>query len=186
MRKIIAWEFISLNGIVESPDQWIEPYQTDDVDAFIKEQNLASDAILLGRRTYEALITFWPFQTHNEFGFADKLNAMPKFVVSSTLQKAEWNNTTIINENMLEEVARLKQQPIGGSIGMIGSPTLIQALSQAGLIDIFHLLVYPIVLDKGMHFFQDDKKLDLKLIESRPFRSGVVLLSYQLDRKAGS
>jgi len=182
MRKIIVWEFLSLDGVMESPDQWVNPYYSEDVAECIKQQNLASEVILLGRVTYEAFITFWPLQTHNEFGFSDKLNAMPKFVVSSTLQKAEWNNTTIIKKNAVEEIAWLKQTP-GGDIGVTGSAALVQAMLQAELIDEFHLLVFPVVLGQGFHLFQEYQTLSLKLIETRAFKSGAVFLSYQTVKK---
>ncbi|MEP7287139.1 MAG: dihydrofolate reductase family protein [Chloroflexota bacterium] len=177
MRKLIAWEFLSLDGIMEAPENWVSPFQSEDVAEFVRAQNLASEALLLGRVTYETFAAFWPSQTHNEFGIADKLNSMPKFVVSSTLDQADWHNTTIIRRDVLEEIARLKQQP-GGAIGITGSATLIQALMKANLIDEFRLLVHPIVLGNGKYLFGDENSTPLRLLQKKTFSSGVVALSY--------
>src|SRR5690348_2079186 len=108
MGKLFLWDFVSLDGVVESPEKWVAPYDSDEGNEFIKVQNLECDALLLGRNTYEAFITFWPTQTHNEFGFADHLNAMPKFVVSSTLKDPDWNNTSVLAGDVVEAVTRLK------------------------------------------------------------------------------
>ncbi len=179
MRKVIVSEFLSLDGIMEASEQWQPPYVSDDVAEFIQAQILGLDAQLLGRVTYDMFAAYWPLQTHNEFGIADKLNTMPKFVVSSTLAKAEWNNSTILRGNVAEAVARLKQQP-GGSIGIIGSATLVQSLMKEDLIDEYQLQVYPIVLGSGRRLFKDGMNTTaLKLVESKTFSSGVVLLRYQ-------
>jgi dihydrofolate reductase len=183
MGKLFLWDFMSLDGVVESPEKWVTAYQSPDVYDFIKIQNLECDALLLGRMTYEAFITFWPFQTNNEFGFADKLNKMPKFVVSSTLEKADWNNTSILAGNVIEEVTKLKGRSSDEKIGITGSPTLVQALIKHDLIDEFRLMIYPIVLGTGKRLFRDDSNINLKLVETRPFKSGVVALSYQLERQ---
>lgn len=182
MRKLIVWEFVSLDGVMEFPEQWVMPFQSQDVAAFVTAQNLESDILLLGRATYEAFATFWPSQTHNEFGFAEKLNRMPKFVVSSTLNRAEWSNSVIINKNAVEEIGKLKQQP-DGIIGLTGSATLVQSLMQTDLIDEYRLLVHPIVLGNGKRLFHDRVAIKtLKLVDTRSFSSGVVALSYQIER----
>src|SRR5260221_5869035 len=103
MRKIIVGMFLSLDGVMESPEKWQFPYQSPDAAEFTKQQILSSDVLILGRHTYEAFAPFWPTQTHNEFGIADKLNSQPKFIVSSTMKQANWNNSTIISKNPIEE-----------------------------------------------------------------------------------
>jgi hypothetical protein len=100
MGRVIVYEYVTLDGVMEAPEEWQFPYYSDDVAEVIKAQILEPDAILLGRETYEIFASYWPYRTHNEFGTADKLNSTPKFVVSSTLEKAEWNNSTLIKENV--------------------------------------------------------------------------------------
>jgi len=179
MRKIIVSEFVTLDGVMESPEKWQFPYYSDDIAEVIKAQILASDAMLLGRVTYEVFAAYWPSQSNNEFGIADKLNSVPKFVVSSTLQKAEWNNSTLIKGNVAEEISKLKQQP-GGNIGITGSATLVQSLMQADLIDEHRLMVHPVVLGSGKRLFRDGgNALQLKLFNIQTFSKGVVLLCYK-------
>ena len=184
MSKIIVSEFLTLDGVMEAPEAWQFPYISDDVGEYIQAQILALDAQLLGRVTYDIFAASWPLQTNNEFGIADKLNSMPKYVVSSTLKKAEWNPSTIISGNVVEEIAKLKQQPVG-NIGITGSATLVQSLMEADLNDEYQLQVYPIILGRGLRLFKDGMdKLPLKLVEAKPFRSGAVAFIYQPDRKA--
>ena len=134
MRKVIVNEYMTLDGVVEAPEKWQFPYLSDDVAEIIQSQILDADAILLGRVTYEIFAASWPMRTNNEFGVADKLNSMPKFVVSSTLDRVEWNNSKLITGNVLEEITKLKQQP-DGIMAIIGSSSLIQSLMQYELID---------------------------------------------------
>jgi dihydrofolate reductase len=184
MRKIIASEFLTLDGIMESSEQWQPAYYCDEMGEAIQAQILGSDVMLLGRVTYEIFAAYWPSLTNNEFGIADKLNSMPKFVVSSTLQKAEWNNSLLIKEHVVEAISELKQQP-GGNIGITGSATLVHVLMQANLIDEYRLMVHPLMLGSGKRLFQDGSKANLKLLETRAFSSGVVLLRYQSVAKGG-
>lgn len=184
MGKLFLWEFVTLDGIVESPEKWVTAYESPEGWDFIKAQNLECDALILGRMTYEAFITFWPFQTNNEYGFAEHLNQLPKFVVSSTLQKVEWNNSRLLTGNVIDEVTRLKQRNPDENIGLTGSPTLVHTLMKHDLIDEYRLMVYPVVLGSGTRLFPDNHPLQLKLVESKPFSSGVVALSYQADRKS--
>ncbi len=123
MRKLIMAEFLTLDGVMEASEEWQPSYVSEDVAEAIQTSILTSDAALLGRVTYQMFAAYWPTQTNNEFGVADKLNSQPKFVVSSTLDKAEWNNTTLIKGNVVEEIRALKQQP-GGDIRLSGSATL--------------------------------------------------------------
>jgi dihydrofolate reductase len=186
MRKITVTENLSLDGIMEAPEKWAFSYQGDDITEFNKAGMLASDALLLGRVTYEEFAAYWPKQTNDKSGITDYLNKTAKFVVSSTLKKTEWENSTIINGNLVEEITKLKQQP-GKDISVIGSATLVQSLMQADLIDEYHLFIIPIVLGKGKRLFKDnnDRKA-LKLIETKAFSAGVVLLTYQPSEKQSS
>ncbi len=183
MRNLIVAEFLTLDGVMEASEQWQPPYVSEDVAEAIQASIHTSEAMLLGRVTYELFAAYWPTQTKNEFGVADKMNSQPKFVVSSTLDKAEWHNTTLIKGNVVEEIRTLKQQP-GGDIRLTGSATLAQALMQAGLVDTYWLLLHPLVRGRGKRLFADGMQLaGLKLVESTAFRSGAVLLRYQPDRK---
>lgn len=179
MRKIIVSEFLSLDGVMEAPNQWHFPYLSEDMQAYSKEGILECDAFLLGRVTYQEFAPFWPNLTDDESGMADKLNSAPKYVVSTTLDTAEWHNSTLIKANVAEEIGRLKQQP-GGIIGLTGSATLIQSLLNRGLIDEYRLLVHPIVVGRGKRLFKEGMDMTtLKLAGTRTFSSGVVLLTYQ-------
>lgn len=179
MRKIIVAEFLTLDGVIEASEEWQPSYVSDDVAEEIRAAIHGAEASLFGRVTYEMFAAYWPFQTHNEFGIADKLNSEPKFVVSSTLEKAEWNNSTLIRGNVTEEIRKLKQQP-GGNIRVVGSATLAQSLMQAGLVDEYWFLVHPIIRGRGKRLFKDGMDMmALKLVETKSFNSGVVLLRYQ-------
>jgi dihydrofolate reductase len=179
MRKLIVAEFVTLDGVMEASEQWQPPYVSEDVAQAIQMSIQASDAMLLGRVTYELFAGYWPTQTNNEFGVADKLNRQPKFVVSSMLDKAAWHNTTLIKGNAVAEVRKLKEQP-GGDIRLSGSATLAQALIHAGLVDEYWLLLHPVIIGRGKRLFADGTEAaSMKLIESTAFRSGAVLLRYQ-------
>lgn len=142
----------------------------------------ASDALLLGRVTYEIFAAFWPHQTDDKTGIKDYLNNVPKFVVSSTLKKADWVNTKILSGPLVEEITKLKQQP-GKDIVVTGSATLAQSLMRANLIDEYSLMVFPIVLGSGKRLFKDGDQTNLKLIASKVFSSGIALLKYRPNKK---
>lgn len=185
MGKVVVSEFVSLDGVIEDPGGaekfehggWTIPYWSDDIGAFTFDELMTSDGLLLGRVTYEGFAAAWPGQA-DEAGFADRMNNLPKYVVSTTLDKADWNNSTIISGNVAEEVANLKEQG-GQDILINGSGKLIQSLMPDNLIDEYRLLVYPIVLGSGKRLFQGGIDTTLKLVESRVFDSGVILLRYQ-------
>jgi dihydrofolate reductase len=179
--KIVVTEFLTLDGVMEAPNEWSFPYWGDDIAKLKLDELFAADAHLLGRVTYEGFAAAWPSMT-DEAGFADRMNGLPKYVVSTTLKKAEWNNSHIIKKNVVEEVSKLKQQP-GGDALVAGSATLIHALAEHDLVDEYRLLVYPIVVGKGKRLFKDGNDTKLKLVETKPFASGVVLLRYEPDRK---
>ena len=178
MRKIVAGLFISLDGVVEAPDQWHFPYFNDEMGEAVTAQMDAADAMLLGRVTYQEFAGYWP-QQGSEVERADHLNNTPKFVVSTTLDRAEWQNTILISGDVVEELTRLKQQP-GKDISVVGSGTLVRSLLRDGLLDELRLLVHPIVVGHGKRIFPDgtDQK-PLKLVESKTFSTGVLYLTYQ-------
>ena len=179
--KIVVTEFITLDGVIGEPQEWSFPYWTDETAKFKLDELLATSAHLLGRVTYEGFAEAWPSRT-DEAGFADRMNSLPKYVVSTTLKKAEWSNSAIIKANVAEEVAKLKKQS-GGDILIAGSATLIRFLMEHDLVDEYRLLTYPIVLGKGKRLFTDGMAASLKLTEFRPMGSGVVLLRYEPDKK---
>jgi dihydrofolate reductase len=176
MRKVIVTEFVSLDGVAEAPEKWVFQFMSDDIGKFKHDELFTADAHLLGRVTYEVFASAWPSRK-DEAGFADRMNNLPKFVVSTTLDRAEWKNSTIIKRNVVEEVLTLKQQP-GQDILVAGSVSLVQTLMQNGLIDEYRLLTFPIVLGSGKRLFAQGSKASLKLVEAKSFGSGVVLLRY--------
>ena len=183
MRRLIVSEFLTLDGVMEAPETWQFPFFSDDFTEFNQTKIHESDISLLGRVTYDIFAGFWPTQTHNEFGIADKLNNMPKFVVSSTLKSADWNNSTLIKANPMQEIAKLKQQG-DGIIAVTGSNTLVQALMQANLVDEYQLTIHPIILGSGKRLFREGiNQIGLKLVDTKPFKRGIVALIYHPDRK---
>jgi dihydrofolate reductase len=184
MRKLVVSEWVTVDGVFDADTmaQWFTPYDSDDRQEWIKEGILASDAFLFGRITYEMLAGYWPTVTdrdNKEIAIADRLNGAPKYVVSSTLKTAKWNNSTIIKNNVVEELARLKQQP-GQDILVFGSAMLGQSLLEADLIDEYRLLVHPIVMGRGKRPFKDGlATTKLTLVKTRTFSLGVTALCYQ-------
>jgi dihydrofolate reductase len=176
-RRLAATLFVSLDGVVESPEKWSFPYWDDEIGKFKFEETFASDALLLGRVTYEGFAAAWPGRKDPE-GFADRFNSMPKYVASRTLKKLEWNNSHLISGDLAREVSKLKQRP-GQDIVIHGSPGLIRALMPHDLIDEYRLLVYPLVLGHGKRLFDGSSTANLKLVESKAFSTGVVKVVYQ-------
>jgi dihydrofolate reductase len=190
MRKVIVSEYVSLDGVIEDPGGaekfehggWTIPYSNDEIAKFKFDELFASDALLQGRVTYQGFAAAWPSMT-DEAGFADRMNSLPKYVVSTTLEEPlAWNNSRLIKGNIAEEVARLKQES-GQDVLVFGSGTLTQTLLQYNLIDQYNLLVYPVVLGSGKRLFGDRSNVALKLVETKTFSSGVVALTYQADKK---
>ena len=180
-RRLAATLFISLDGVVESPEKWSFPYWNDEIAKFKHEETFASDALLLGRMTYEGFAAAWPSRKDPE-GFADRFNTMPKYVASKTLKKLEWNNSHLIKGELAVAVSILKQEP-GQDIVIHGSPGLIRSLMPHDLIDEYRLLVYPILLGRGKRLFDETGRASLKLAESKVFGTGVVKLLYQRTEK---
>jgi dihydrofolate reductase len=157
---------------------WTMPYWNEEIGKFKFNELFSSDALLLGRVTYQGFAAAWPGRT-DEAGFADRMNNLPKYVVSKTLKEVKWNNSKLIKENIAEEVSKLKRQP-GRDILIAGSATLVQSLTQHDLIDEYQLLVYPVALGSGRRLFGD--RANLRLVGTKPFSSGVVALQYEPDR----
>jgi len=188
MRKIVVTEFISLDGVIEAPHEWHFPFRSDDMTKFKDDELFTTDALLLGRITYEAFAAVWPGREPakpEEDPFTHRFNALPKYVVSNTLRKAEWKNSHIINGDVESALTRLKQQP-GQDIVVHGSARLSQWLFANDMVDEYRLLVHPIVLGKGQRLFSDETRRTLKLAESRPLAQGVVALRYDPIAQAAS
>jgi len=182
-RTLAATLFVSLDGVVESPEKWSFPFWSEETQKFKLDETRASDALLLGRVTYEGFAAAWPGRKDPD-GFADQFNSMPKFVASRTLRKLAWNNSHLIKGDLAAEVSKLKQQP-GRDIVIHGSPGLIRSLLPHSLIDEFRLLVYPLVLGRGKRLFDEGSQASLRLVESTTFSKGVVKLVYRPADKAG-
>jgi dihydrofolate reductase len=184
MGKIVITEFISLDGVIEDPGGsedykhggWsFEINRGEEGDKFKLDETAASDALLLGRKTYEGFADAWPSR---EGEFADKFNNMPKYVVSSTLKDPEWNNSTVIGSDLPAEVSRLKGE-LDGDIVVHGSAQLAQALMDEGLVDELRLMVFPVVLGTGKRLFGDTSdKQPLRLADSKIVGDGVAILTY--------
>jgi dihydrofolate reductase len=178
MRRIVWSEYVSLDGVVDEPGKWSIPYFSDDLAKYKTDELWACDALLLGRVTYEGFASAWPTMEDVEGDFAVRMNTLPKYVVSTTLEKADWNNSTIIRENVPDEVARLKEQP-GDNILIGGSDSLARTLLEHKLIDEVRMLVHPIAVGFGRRLFDGgDGSLGLKLVDTQSFDSGVVALTY--------
>jgi dihydrofolate reductase len=188
MGKIVVTEFVSLDGVIEDPGGaedfkyggWsFEISRGDEGDKFKLDETLGSEALLLGRRTYEGFAEAWPSRTGE---FADKFNNMPKYVVSSTMDDAEWNNSTVLKGDLSDAVTKLKQEH-DGDVVVHGSGQLVQALLEDDLVDELRLMVFPIVLGSGKRLFggTSDKK-PLELVDSRTVGNGVEILVYRLRR----
>jgi dihydrofolate reductase len=180
MRKVVASEFVSLDGVVESPEKWHFPYFNDQMGEAIGAAMVASDAMLMGRVLYEEWAAFWPNQDPDENPVAERMNGVRKYVVSTTLEEPlEWQNSTLIGDNVAEEISRLKEQP-GKDISISGSPTLVRSLLEEDLLDELRLMVHPIVVGSGKRLFEEggDQKA-LELVDSKTFSTGVLYLTYQ-------
>jgi dihydrofolate reductase len=180
VRKVIAAEFLSLDGVMESPDQWHFPYFNDEMGQAIGEGFAASDAMLMGRVLYEEWAAYWPQQDLEENPVAEQMNGVQKYVVSTTLEEPlEWNNSTLIRGDVAEEISELKRQP-GKEIVISGSGALVRSLLRDGLIDELRLMVHPIVVGSGKRLFEDGEvQTALELVESKTFATGVVYLIYR-------
>jgi dihydrofolate reductase len=188
MSRLVVSQFVSVDGVIEDPGGsenferggWAFKYDRGpDGDKFKLDEVMQSDALLLGRVTYEGFAAAWPDRT-DEAGFADKFNSMPKYAVSTTLQDPSWNNSTVISENVPEQVTALKDRH-SGDILVNGSATLLRTLVESDLVDEYRLMVFPTILGKGKRLFGDTgQPSSLKLTETLPVGpDGVVVLTYQ-------
>jgi dihydrofolate reductase len=179
MRKLVVTEFMSLDGVMEEP-AWTFPHWNEEIAKFKGEESSDSDALLLGRVTYQGFAAAWP-QSKDEG--ADYFNSVRKYVVSKTLEgPLEWNNSTLVKDDIVEQITNLRQQD-GKDITVHGSATLVQTLMQHDLVDRYRLLVYPLVVGKGKRLFEGDIPVTLKLLQSQSFSSGVVALVYEPERQ---
>jgi dihydrofolate reductase len=186
MGRIVVTEFVSLDGVVEAPGGgedfrhggWSFEIDRGEGDKFKLDETMSSEALLLGRVTYEGFAAAWPSRTDDQ-GFADKFNSMPKYVVSSTLEEPEWNNSTVLKGDLVEAVTKLKTEQ-DGDIVVHGSPSLVQGLLEHDLVEELRLMVFPVVLGTGKRLFGEttDKKR-LRLVDSKVVGDGVAILIYQ-------
>ncbi|MBN2501214.1 MAG: dihydrofolate reductase [Anaerolineales bacterium] len=180
MRKLIVAEFVSLDGVMENP-VWSLPYWDDEIAAFKGEETSSSDALLLGRKTYEGFAAAWPGRTNEDDEGAEYMNSVRKYVVTSTLDNLSWNNSHVIKGDIATEIARLKAKD-GGNLLVNGSAMLVNYLLDHDLVDVYRLLVYPVVLGVGLRLFTEGNQAKLELIENKSFESGAVALIYQPAR----
>ena len=188
MRKVIASEFVSLDGVMEDPGGaegseyggWSFAYFNEEMGQVIEEGFASSDAMLMGRTTYEAWADFWPNQDPEQNPDAALMNGVRKYVVSTTLQEPlEWQNSTLISGGVAEEISELKRQP-GKDIVISGSGALVRSLLEDGLLDELNLLVHPVVVGGGKRLFEEGgERIALELADSRTFSTGVVYLTYR-------
>lgn len=178
MRKVVAVEFVSVDGVMESPEEWAYSYTNDEMEEANASGMAASDALLLGRLTYEALAAFWPNQSGGG-PVVDYINSVRKYVVSTTLKEPlKWNNSTLIKGDVAEDITRLKQEP-GKDIAILGSGALVRSLLQGDLLDELRLIIHPIVLGSGKRLFEDEgNRKALELVDSKTFSTGVLYLTY--------
>ena len=189
MGRLVVTEFVSIDGVFEDPGGaeeyehggWTFEYDRgDDGNQFKLDETMRADALLLGRRTYESFAGAWP---KREGDFADKFNTMPKYVVSSTLEDPEWNNTTVLKGDVVDEATKLKEQ-IDGIVQTPGSLRLVQTLLEHDLVEELHLMVFPVILGTGRRLFgETTEKTDWRLTEAKPVGpDGVLVLIYERAR----
>ena len=192
MGRIVVTEFVSLDGVMEDPGGsenykyggWtFEIDRGDEGDKFKLDETMESEALLLGRVTYEGFAEAWPSR---EGEFADKFNNMPKYVVSSTLKEPAWNNTTVLSGDLVEEVSKVRDEA-SGDLYVHGSRQLAQALLDHDLVDELHVMVFPVVLGTGKQFFgETTSKKPLRLVDSKVVGDGVAILVYRPARAEAS
>jgi dihydrofolate reductase len=176
MRKINAWLYMTLDGAIESPEKWV--IADDDMFGAMEADYAKSDTLLLGRRTYETFAASWP-ERGSEVPNADWMNNTRKYVASTTLKSPEWNNTTVIEGDVAEAVARLKRED-GKNIMVNGSGALVRSLMRDHLLDELRLFVHPVVVGSGRRLFDDQSDpIELALVDSHAYNNGVISLTYK-------
>ncbi|MGW5312136.1 dihydrofolate reductase family protein [Nocardia thailandica] len=186
MRKIAAGLFVALDGVVEDPQDWHFPYFDDAMGAAVGAQLMGADTLLIGRVTYESFAGAWPgreAEGGEDAAFAKQLGDVRKIVVSRQDLEFTWRNSELLDGDLLEVAAALKNEP-GGDIAVSGSVSVVRQLLAAGLLDELHLLVHPIVVGKGMRLFEDGGTIPLRLLSSETFGTGVLHLVYTRDDAA--
>ena len=179
MRKLALTEFLTIDGVMEAPHLWNAHFFDEESGAYKLNEVRATDALLLGRVTYEGFAAAWPGRS-DEQGFADRFNSIPKYVVSTTLTNPTWNNSHVISDDLIHAVQALKQEE-GQDIVIHGSGKLANSLMAANLIDEYRLMVSPVVLGKGQRLFEDGTSLsNLDLVDVKQFAKGNVVLTYRL------
>lgn len=175
--RLVATEYISLDGVFEEPGHWSGPFFNDEAGQFKWSELQTSDALLLGRKTYQGFAAAWPTMPGTgEFG--EKMNSMPKYVVSSTLDRLDWTGSQPIKGNLAEAIRDLKKQP-GKDLLLAGSAQLFNALMEENLIDLYRFMLHPIVLGKGKRLFSNGEgRTVLDLTETKRFKAGIVILEY--------
>ncbi len=176
--RLVATEYLSLDGVFEEPGHWSGPWFNEEAGQFKWAELQASDALLLGRNTYNGFAAAWPTMP-NTGEFGEKMNSMPKYVVSSTLEKVEWTGSKLIKGNVSGEIEKVKKQP-GGDLLLSGSGQLFNAMMRENLIDLYRFMVHPVVLGKGRRLFEDGgEQRKLKLTETKRFATGIIVLEYE-------
>jgi len=179
MRRIVASFFVSIDGVVEAPETWQSPYFDDEMGGIVGQAMATSDGFLLGRRTYEQWAAFWPTA---ESPIAPMMNQMPKYVVSTSLRQAAWQNSTVLGGDVIREVGELKERP-GRDLSVSGSATLVRTLLQKGLLDELRLLIHPVLVGRGGRLFETDAgHVSLQLADSQRLASGVINATYRPAR----
>lgn len=180
MRTLAITQNITVDGSIEMLGEWFDPQDEEltDVNELMAREDRESDAILLGRETFESFRGYWPQQTDDKTGVTDQLNNVNKYVVSKTMTDPEWQNSTILSGDVVEQVRALKEEP-GQDIVVTGSITLCHLLIEAGLVDQYRLFWYPVVQGRGRRLFPDGYEVPkLELLESQTFRSGITYARY--------
>ena len=179
MRRLIVTEFITLDGRFETPEKWSFPHQNDETAKVKWDELVACDALLLGAATYKIFASSWPTRSGE---FADQMNGIAKYVVTSKIKRLTWNNSRRIEGNIAKAVAELKSQP-GKDIGVAGSAKLADLLLKAKLVDVLRLMVHPIVLGEGRRLFRDGTPANLRLANIEKYSTGMILLEYLPENK---
>jgi dihydrofolate reductase len=177
VRKLIVTEFISIDGVVGEPHEWHFPFWSDEMGAYKQKEVFSHDGLVLGRNTYDGFAAAWPAY-EDEDGFADRMNGMPKYVVSTTLTDPAWNNTSVIQGDVVAALNDLKAQE-GQDLMIAGSVSLINSLVERGVIDEYRLMVHPVVVGKGLRMWQDREtpaSFGLASVEHLP--NGVMVVTY--------
>lgn len=177
--RLVATEYLSLDGVFEEPGHWSIPFFSDDVGQFKYAELQESDALLLGRRTYEGFAAAWPSMEEATGDFGVKMNTMPKYVATSTLEPLDWAGSVRLEGDVVDAVAALKEKP-GRDLLLAGSAQLFTTLHNAGLVDVYRMMVHPIVLGSGDRLFlADTDRRTLALTSAKTYESGIVVLEYE-------